>query len=332
MKMIEKIKISLPNDTYELLKKDCLDFKILKANNEPNMNEFINTLIVNHYEEFTAGEESLQDEIKKALFSVPEVYKKKAFEEIIKIIAKRGAGDTKGQKSAQLSFKPTKSSERAVDYIEAIVIKNESVSSFYRRMMISYSQKTKNEREKIIHRDNYEALEKSISKGVRATIILKNNTIVKGVSVFSVSSSRDELFNYVLGYNGKDNITIRLAGIKSVMLLPDKISIPDENIEMLERQIKCGAQYPIYPSDKDEIKVQLTENGKKLFQKIYLYRPIPTKIEGDVYYFNCSANQLTYYFQRFGDSALILSPKRLGVKMRDYHYFALKKYRTKYDK
>ena len=116
------------------------------------------------------------------------------------------------------------------------------------------------------------------------------------------------------------------------MLLPDKISIPDENIEMLERQIKCGAQYPIYPSDKDEIKVQLTENGKKLFQKIYLYRPIPTKIEGDVYYFNCSANQLIYYFQRFGDSALILSPKRLGVKMRDYHYFALKKYRTKYDK
>ena len=330
--MNEKIKISLPADTYELLKKDCLDFKILKSTGEINMNEFINTIIINHYEDFTAGEESLQDEIKKALFSVPEIYKKKAFDEIIKIIAKRGSQDAKLQKSAQLSFKPTKSSEKAVTYIETVVIKNESISSFYRRMMISYSQKTKNEREKIIHKDNYELLEKAISKNVRVTVVLKNETVVKDVSIFSVSSSRDELFNYVLGYNGKDNITLRLAGIKSVMLLPDKAMIPKNNMEMLERQVKCGAQYPIYPSDNELIKVQLTPNGKKLFEKIYLYRPIPTKIEGDIYYFDCSANQLIYYFQRFGDSALILSPKRLGIKMRDYYHFAVKKYRSIYDK
>ena len=116
------------------------------------------------------------------------------------------------------------------------------------------------------------------------------------------------------------------------MLLPDKATITQKSSELFERQIRCGAQYPIYPSDKDEIKVQLTPNGKKLFEKIYLYRPIPTRIEGDVYYFDCSANQLIYYFQRFGDNALILSPKKLGIKMRDYHYFALKKYRTIYDK
>lgn len=330
--MNEKIKISLPTNTYELLKKDCLDFKITKTNGDPNMNEFINTLIVNHYEEFTAGEETLQDEIKQALFSVPEAYKKKAFEEIIKIIAKRGAGDTKGQKSAQLSFKPTKSSEKAVDYIETVVIKNESISSFYRRMMINYSQKTKNEREKIIHRENYEILEKAIKKSVKVTLKLKNDTIVEDVSLYALSSSKDELFNYILGYNGYDNVTLRLAKVKSVMLLPYKSSIPRKNQELFERQIECGPQYPIYPSDKDEIKVQLTPNGKKLFDKIYLYRPIPTKIEGDIYYFKCSANQLLYYFQRFGDNALILSPKKLGIKMRDYHYFALKKYKTIYDK
>lgn len=332
MKMNEKIKISLPTDTYELLKKDCLDFKITKSNGEPNMNEFTNTLIVNFYEEFTAGEEKLQDEIKKALFSVPEAYKKNAFDEIIKVIAKRGAEDTKGQRSSQLSFKPTKSSEKAVDYIDTVVIKNESVSSFYRRMMISYSQKTKNEREKIIHRDNYEALEKAISKSVRVMIKLDKDTVLKSVSVYKIASSRDELFNYVLCYNGYDNITLRLAKIKSVMLLPDKAEISQKSTELFERQIRCGAQYPIYPSDKDEIKVQLTPNGKKLFDKIYLYRPIPTRIEGDIYYFDCSANQLIYYFQRFGDSALILSPKRLGVKMRDYYHFAVKKYRTIYDK
>lgn len=86
----------------------------------------------------------------------------------------------------------------------------------------------------------------------------------------------------------------------------------------------------MYASDDEPIKVQLTEKGKKLFNKIYLYRPTPTSIDGDIYTFNCSANQLLYYFERFGDSALILSPKRLGIFMRNYYYFALKKYKSFY--
>lgn len=64
--------------------------------------------------------------------------------------------------------------------------------------------------------------------------------------------------------------------------------------------------------------VTLCLNGKVLFEKIYLYRPTPVKIEGDIYTFECSANQVLYYFERFGDSALILSPKRLGISMRNY--------------
>ena len=48
--MTEKIKVSIPQETSELLKKDCADFKITKANDTPNMNAFINTLLVNFYE------------------------------------------------------------------------------------------------------------------------------------------------------------------------------------------------------------------------------------------------------------------------------------------
>ena len=72
--------------------------------------------------------------------------------------------------------------------------------------------------------------------------------------------------------------------------------------------------------------------SRELFEKIYLYRPIPITIEGDVYTFDCSANQVLYYFERFGSEALILSPKKLGIFMRNYYYFALKKYRSIYGK
>ena len=123
---------------------------------------------------------------------------------------------------------------------------------------------------------------------------------------------------------------MRLASVKTVTLLSVSSNIPEENRILFQRQIACAAQYPIYNTDNEPIKVQLTEKGKKLFEKIYLYRPTPVSIEGDIYTFNCSANQLLYYFERFGESALILSPKKLGIFMRNYYYFALKKYKTIY--
>ena len=83
--MEEKIKISLPKEDLAILKKDCDDFKILKENATPNMNAFINTLVVNYYEEFSANEEKLHDEIKNALFPLPEAYKSDTFNKIITV-------------------------------------------------------------------------------------------------------------------------------------------------------------------------------------------------------------------------------------------------------
>ena len=297
------------------------------------MNLFINTLLVNFHEELLASEEKLQDEIKKALFSVPESYKKKAFDEIIKVIAKRNDSTSEEKGSVVFSFKPTKSSERVISYIENFALKNESLSSFYRRMFVAYSERLKNEREKIIYKENYELLCKAIQKNVQVCITLKaDDKCYENMSLFSVSSSKDELFNYVLSFGRKTNYTFRLASIKNVYLLPDKGEIPDKYRILFERQVECGAQYPMYPSDDLLIKVQLTEKGKELFRRIYLYRPTPVSIEGDIYTFDCSANQLLYYFERFGEHALIISPKRIGIFMRNYYYYALKKYRSVYGK
>ena len=123
---------------------------------------------------------------------------------------------------------------------------------------------------------------------------------------------------------------IRLAKIKTITLLSTPISIPEENKALLDRQIACAPQYPMFKSDRHLIKVELTDKGKRLFERIYLYRPTPVSIEGNVYTFNCSAGQVLYYFERFGNNALITSPRKLGIDMRNYHYFALKKYNDYY--
>ena len=76
--MDEKIKISLSKNTLDVLKKDCADFKIVKENGQPNMNAFINTLIVNFYEAFSASEETLHEDVKTALSIIPDYYKEKS--------------------------------------------------------------------------------------------------------------------------------------------------------------------------------------------------------------------------------------------------------------
>lgn len=328
--MEEKIKISLSKNTLDLLKKDCEDFRICKENAKPNMNAFINILITNYYENFSASEETLHQNVKKALEIVPKHYSEKVFIDIIKLFAKKTEGLEDKTPSTTISFKPTKVSEKAILYVEQVLLQSESISSFYRRLFISYSQKTKNEREKIIHKENYELLNKAIKNGVQVCVQLSSDKIINNLSIYSISASKDELFNYVLAYDTVNNVTVRLAKIKTVTLTPTPSNIPEENKELFDKQIACAPQYPVYPSDNKPIQVQLTEKGKALFERIYLYRPTPTSIEGDIYTFNCSANQVLYYFERFGEHALIISPKRTGIFMRNYYYYAYKKYKSIY--
>lgn len=249
----------------------------------------------------------------------------------LRILTKKQS-ESENIQSKVFAFKPTKNTEKAVIYIENLLLQNESLSSFYRRLFMAYSQKTKTDREKIIFKENYTLLLKAIKKGVKVCLSYVKGEVVKDASVFSVSAAKDEMFNYVLYYNGRQNVTVRLASLSTVSLLAEKSALPDENRALFERQVECAAQYPMYSTDKEPIKVQLTEKGKILFNKIYLYRPSPVSIEGNVYTFNCSANQLLYYFERFGDSAIILSPKKLGIFMRNYYYFAYKKYKSFYSR
>ncbi len=328
--MYEKIKVSVPARIYELLRKDAEDFRLLKPSGEANLNALVNALMMNFHRDFAADGEELRERIAHALSDLPPHRAQAALEEITQAIAGRERSAHEDGQSVPLSFKPTRASERVAVYIENVLLKNESLSSFYRRMFIAYARKTKNEREKIIHREAYDRLCRALERGVQVCISLENGRVYNGVSIYSVTPARDELFNYVLFYGDGKNVTVRLAKIKTVSLLREKSSIPVQSEQLFARQVRYGAQYPVYSSDDQPIRVRLTEKGRALFNKIYLYRPTPVKIEDDVYTFECSAGQALYYFERFGAEALILSPKRLGIFMRNYYHYALKKYRTLY--
>lgn len=323
--MEEKIKISIKQTTLDLLNKDCENFGFLKNDDSLNKNSFLNTLIVNFYEDFSNSEEDFQTSLMKVLeFSKN---KEDLYSDILKIINKKEMPSSKLDKTVTLSFKPVKNSEKAIEYITNILINNESISSYYRRMFTSYSHKPQNERELIIFKENYELLNKSINKNLKVCISLKNDNVIKEASVYSLANSKEELFNYVLLEIGEGNLqTVRLAKIKNVSLLTKERAISNKAKEIFDKQIKYGVQYTIFPHETETVKIRLSEKGKYLFKKLYLYRPVVEKIENDIYHFNCSYNQIYQYFSRFGKHAIILEPKELGEKMKNYYFIANKTY------
>ena len=329
--MEEKIKVSLPKNVKELLFNDAYNFDFLKNDNDVNQNAFINTLIVNYYEMFSKDEKSFYHNLNKVLADIDYDDKEALILNIMKVISNNDKKEESKSKTQTLSFKPTKQSLKSIEYINNILVNNQSISSYYRKMFSQYAHKPQNEREIIIFKENYNLLNQSIDENLKVCLSLKNGTVFKDLSVYAIGSAKEELYNYVLAYCENGNLlTLRLAKVNNVTILSKKREIPSDVKDIFERQMKFGIQYPIYRNETKEIVVKLTKIGKDLFKRVYLYRPTPYKIEEDLYYFDCSYNQITYYFKRFGKEAIIISPSKVGLQMKRFYYGANKEYRNLY--
>ena len=326
--MLEKIKITVPKSTYEILIKDCENFNFYKSDEILNKNLFLNTLIVNYYEKFCANEENFKEKILKVINDNVDKNQNELLEQIINTIRKNENNESE-KKTETINLKPTKLSEKHILFIENNLLGNNSISAFYRNLFNSYAHIPQNYRELIIFKETYDALTQSIEKDRAVCITLNNNEVIKCASVYKVESSKEELFNYVLINQKNTTMTLRLSKIKYVSLLNEKRNITDKCQMIFDRQIKYGVQYPFYTFYDEPVIVKMTDRGKDLFKRIYLYRPTPDKIEGNLYYFNCSHNQVMHYFKRFGYDAMIISPIELAESMKKYYYLASIKYGEK---
>ena len=63
-----------------------------------------------------------------------------------------------------------------------------------------------------------------------------------------------------------------------------------------------------------------------MYQMIVKNRPYVTYIDGDLYHFDWPEMQLEDYFRRFGKDAVVISPKSLKTKLRNYYSRALEAY------
>ena len=289
-------------------------------------------LINNYYLEFANQDKALTKDLLKALKPIDDDYlKNEALKNIVKALNNNDFTNPIKDKSKIISIKPTKISQKAISHINNILVNDESMASYYRRLFISYTKKIKTIRERIIFKENYNLINQAIENKSKVFITLNSKVSYKNANIYAIANPKDELYNYVLFEADGNPETIRLANIESIIILPELISFKDESINVFLKQIKYGPQYIIEDNEDEPVKIKLTKRGIKLYNRIYLYRPEYDEVNGDIYTFKGPYQQIIHYFKRFGNDAIVLSPKSVQNALRNFYYFANKEYKKFYN-
>jgi len=315
--MEEKIKIYISKRTKDILWKDMELFEFYKRNGKLNQNDFLNELIMNYYEKFQNEQKKYREDLLRVFTSFKTDMADEITDQVIMI--RQGSSETSRQKKeVTISLKPTKKSSSIISYIQNELTKNISLSGYFRNLFDSYVSMPQDEREKIIFRETYEIIQKAIQQKKKLSIATyRKPDYFHHLSPYALSSSKEELFNYLLGAKENRICSFRVSRIRTIVIEEEKSFITKEQLVLLKKMEQYGPQFMI--SREEEIVVKLGQRGKELYQALYLHRPAVDHIEGDLYYFYCSEEQIRQYFSRFGKYAEIIKPAYLSNELKQFY-------------
>lgn len=330
----DKIKIYVTPRVGDILAHDADSFEFYKADGvTPNKNALLTNLIVNYTQEFNERQERLFERIDKELKVLPYLsddVREGLCNELASKVNKEIASDSTERFNRLISLKPTKETAPLLDYAENYLLKGSSISEYYRNMFTAYASFTQDKREEIIFKKNYDTLSKAINEGKKVFITTRSKARFYELSPYAFARSKEEMHVYLLTLNKNRCRTIRLSRIESVVILKKEATFDEASIVTFKKMQEYGPQF-YYLANEEDIVIRLNKAGVKRFHSIYVHRPIPKKVEGDLYYFDCSTNQVVEYFKRFGDEAYVLSPTKVREEIFNFHYRAVKAYKGKKD-
>lgn len=326
--MTEKYKIYLSDDTKSRLINDAELFEFTKKDESVNLNAFLKTLIVNYFDQYRHDSENLLCNIKQDLTSITSISDKDAMTLADKIISTYIKSDSfQNSKNSALTLTVSGSSYGILKIIENNMLKDTSLSQYLKDMFNSYLSIPRSEREAIIFKDAYE----DISRALKEHRILSFTNTTSGdekaylVEPYIIAPSKEEQCNYLLCMDRSNRRprTFRISRLRSVFVTSDSFPInPEIQKELQEKAIRS----PHSVSLTVKAVVRLNKYGVKKFKAITKNRPIVSKIEGDLYYFDWPELQLEEYFKRFGRDAIVIEPVSLKEKIKKFYYYGLREY------
>ena len=326
--MTEKYKIYLSEDTKSRLINDAELFEFFRKDGTVNLNGFLKELIVNYFDQYRKDNDELLGEMLNELTSVKSMKVKDASALAEKIIRTYiNNKETGSGKSTVITLTVSGESYSIIKIIENNLLKDNSMSGYIKDMFLSYLSIPRNKREEIIFKPTYEAINKAILENRILTFTSTNskNQGTVRVEPYLIATSKEEQFSYLLCHTSdyyKDH-TFRISRLRNVFVTSDVFE-KDEKIS--ERLTKKGMRSPHSAAPDIHAVVQMTDRGKQMYKMIVKNRPQVSKIEGSKYHFDWPEMQLEDYFRRFGKEAIVIRPKSLKTKLRNYYKDAVEAY------
>ena len=204
-------------------------------------------------------------------------------------------------------------------YDERMESSNYSAPSKYLKALVEeYARLSPSRREQVYYRDLLEGeLQPAVDAGYLLSVSVNGRWF--WVRPYCVTS---DLFNshlYLVGMSrpeGAPESEEQIASFRVTRLAqvrrrshPRGRLTADDRRDIEEKIRQVGVQYLIGTGDR--ICVRLTPKGRREFLQRSYMRPMPERVEKDLYYFSCTAMQVRNYFLSFGADAEVLEPESL---------------------
>ena len=327
MAVTEKYKIYLSEDIRSRLINDAEFFEFVRSDESVNLNGFLKELIVNYFEQYRNDSEELLNGIIGDITSVRNMKSSDAEALANRLISTyiRGGDDGSGKKTA-VTLTVSGASYNVIKKIENNLLGDKSLSGYMKDMFCAYLAIPRHRREEIIFRDTYEDRSRAISGNRVMTFTSTTNSYKVAVEPYIIAMSKEEECNYLLCRDPKNGRTrtFRISRIRNAFVTSDVFGIDEACSEKLHA---IAIRSPHSAAPDIHAAVRLTEAGMKYFKVIVKNRPVVSKIEGNVYHFDWPEIQLESYFRRFGKDAVVIKPKSLKAKLRNYYEQALDAYK-----
>lgn len=197
---IEPLRIKIDLNTYQVLKTDRNLFEI------KSLNELYNQIVINYYEEYIGSIKAFI-RIKKMIHEqIPDINDLKVTE-IVKKMHKELKSYTYASSTEEkfISYRPTGNTPETIieisnnlDYID-----ERSVSAFMKKMIISYTQKSTRERERILFKKRYEKITYAINNRHKLNIVYDNKILL--FDPYLINEAIYDYGSYVVGYEEKSD-------------------------------------------------------------------------------------------------------------------------------
>lgn len=325
--MTEKYKIYVPEDIRTRLINDAELFEFQKKDGTVNLNAFLKELLVNYFDQYRIKKEQLWNDLLDDLESQGSISKRDAealAERIINVYMKND--DYRADRNCAITLTVSGRSLDVMRSIENNLLSEKSMSQYVCDLFISYLSIARNSREVIIFRDKFEALGEAIRK--RNVVTFTSTTapnLTFQIKPYLIAASKEEQCNYLLCTDVRQGF-YRSFRVSRIQALYTTSQCFDEDREEREKIQEIARRSPQSASKAVEARVFLTEQGIQKFRVIVKNRPDVLRKEGNTYYFQWPGRQLEDYFSRFGQDAIILSPKDCRDSMRSFYKKALEAY------